>query len=280
MTEPRYLIAALGALIAGPAAADCGPTPGPCILDDGEYHIALPDSPAEGPVPAILYLHGAGSHGAAVMRNTGLVDSVTDRGYALIAPTGSRGFGSGEGRLWAFIPDFGDGRDETDFLARVSADAGARFGIDPDRTMLSGFSAGGFMVTYIACDTPDAFPAYAPIAGGFWRPHPDRCAGPVKLHHTHGWTDATVPLEGRYLRNGQWQQGDIFAGLEIFRASNACPTETADSFDMTEPFWRRSWTVCADGSALELALHPGGHMIPPGWADMAIDWFEAHMPES
>jgi len=280
MTKTTLLLAALVVCAAGNARADCGPEPGPCVTVNGEYHIALPDAPAGNPVPAILYLHGAGSNGAAAMRNTGLVNSVTEQGYALITPTGSRGFGSGEGRLWAFLPEFTDGRDETEFLADVTADAKARFNVDPGHTLLAGFSAGGFMVTYIACDTPDAFPAYAPIAGGFWRPHPEGCAAPVKLLHTHGWVDKTVPLEGRYLRNGTLQQGDIFAGLEIFRASNRCPTETADTFDMTDPFWRRSWTRCVDGSALELALHPGGHMIPPGWAKMAIEWFEAHMPES
>ena len=39
--------------------------------------------------------------------------------------------------------------------------------------------------------------AYAPVAGSFWRPHPDMeaCAGPVDLLHTHGWRDKTVPLD-------------------------------------------------------------------------------------
>lgn len=36
----------------------------------------------------------------------------------------------------------------------------------------------------------------------------------------------------------------------------------------------RSWSECADGSRLALVLHPGGHMIPPGWGALALDWFE------
>jgi polyhydroxybutyrate depolymerase len=43
---------------------------------------------------------------------------------------------------------------------------------------------------------------------------------------------------------------------------------------VTEQFWRRSWQRCTDDTALELALFPGGHGVPKGWAEMALDWFE------
>ena len=134
------------------------------------------------------------------------------------------------------------------------------------------------MVTYLACEAPESFAAYAPVSGGFWRPHPAGCAGPVRLLHTHGWSDTTVPLEGRFLGGGRFQQGDIFAGLEIWRAANRCPDQRPDAHAATGPFWRRSWTGCAPGSALELALFPGGHTVPEGWADLALDWFEALPP--
>ncbi|WP_158964408.1 alpha/beta hydrolase family esterase [Chachezhania sediminis] len=279
MIRSAPLAAALLSLLPTLAAADCAGTPGPCLVETGEYHVVLPDSPAADPMPAVMYLHGAGASGATAITNSGLIGALTARGYAVIAPTGSRAFGGPDGHLWAFRDSF-PGRDEAAFLGAVMDDASDRFGIDPDHTLLAGFSAGGFMVSYLACATPDAFPAYAPLSGGFWRPHPDSCAGPVRLHQTHGWSDTTVPLEGRYLGGGKWQQGDIFAGMEIWRHANDCPTETADTFDTTGPFWRRSWTACADGSALELALFPGGHMIPPGWADMALDWFEKVVPRN
>lgn len=260
------------ALVPLAASAGCGTAPDACAMPDGEYHLLLP-SEAEEQGPAVVFLHGAGGSGGATIGNSGLTEPLLARGYVVIAPTGSRSFEGRPGSSWNFFPGW-DGRDETGFLKRVVADAAERFGVDPGRTLLAGFSAGAFEVTYLACADPEAFPAYAPVSGGFWKPHPASCAGPVKLLQTHGWRDPVVPLEGRPLRGGQFLQGDIFAGMDIWRAANGCARPDPASFSETGEFWRRVWQNCAPGSALEFALFPGGHMVPPGWADMALDWFE------
>ena len=190
-------------LSAQAAVAACGQTEGACQLPSGEYHLALPDHTVAAPV--VMFLHGAGSSGAQVMRNTPMVGTLLNRGYAVLAPTGSRGFGNGTGKAWAFRSDWA-GRNEAGFLREVVQDAAQRFGIDQKRVLLSGFSNGGFMVYYLACAAPKSFAAYASVAGGFWRPHPQACKGPVKLFHTHGWMDKTVPLEGRYLRGASFSK--------------------------------------------------------------------------
>ena len=268
----RPFLAALSCL-ATQALADCGPTPGACSTENGEYHAA----PVEADnAPAVIFLHGAGSNGANTMRNTGLVNALNARGYAVIAPTGALSFGE-NGSSWNFFPTW-DGRDETEFLKEVARDAETRFGIDPEKILLAGFSAGGFQVTYTACEAPGTFAAYAPVSGGFWRPQPQNCAGPVRLFQTHGWRDTVVPLEGRSLRAGQFIQGDIFAGLELWRLTNACDGHDPTGYSDTGEFQRRRWEDCAPGSALEFALFPGGHMVPPGWSDMIADWFES-LPE-
>ncbi|MGB0904217.1 MAG: alpha/beta hydrolase family esterase, partial [Mangrovicoccus sp.] len=228
----------------------------------------------QGTVPAIVFLHGWGSQGANTMGNRRLVQAFLDRGYAFLAPDGTPR-GSGGGRSWSFHPDWPPVRDERAFLKSVIADAAVRFDVDPERVILSGFSAGGFMVSYAACAEPDLAAAYAPVSGGFWRPHPESCEGPVKLLHSHGWRDKTVPLEGRFLRGGQVAQGDIFHGMEIWREANGCDGMTADDFSTRGEFWLRSWSRCDADSALDFALFPGGHTVPAGWADMAMDWFEA-----
>ncbi len=260
------------ALMVASAQAGCGPEPQACKTHDGEYHIALP-GPAPTPAPVVIFLHGAGSNGSAAMRNTDLLSRLKARGYAVLAPTGARRFGTGSGRSWNFLATM-QGRDETAFLQAALADAAARFDLDTRRVLLAGFSAGGFMVNYLACARPETFAAYAPVSGGFWRPQPAQCLGPVRLFHTHGWRDATVPLEGRVLGGGRYQQGDIFAGLELWRATNRCKDENPGATSASGLFWRREWSACADGSALELALFAGGHQVPPEWADMVLDWFE------
>jgi polyhydroxybutyrate depolymerase len=277
----RVMLAWLALIVPAPALAGCGPDAAPCVLPGGQYEAELPPA-AVGLLPAVIFVHGYGSSGEGTMRNRGMVDAILARGYAVIAPDGSPMVGR-DGRSWAFRAS-PDGRDDVAFLQAVRDDVVARFGLDPQRLLLAGFSVGGSMVSYTACAAPQAFSAYAPVSGGFWRPHPDRCAGPVRLLHTHGWSDTTVPLEGRILRGDAaddpqaFVQGDIFRTMEIWRAANGCTQLRADLFVTEGPFWRRSWTRCTAGSALELTLFPGDHRIPPGWAGLALDWFEALPP--
>ena len=92
---------------------------------------------------------------------------------------------------------------------------------------------------------------------------------------------ATVPCHWRGVRcRPGLEQGDIFEGLQLWRRENGCTGLRADVFATDAAFWRRAWTACVPGSALELALHPGDHEVPNGWADMALDWFEAVVPAS
>jgi len=227
-----------------------------------------------------MFVHGFGGSGPGVLRNTGMVQAFTDRGYAVIAPSGLQRT-NGNGGSWSFHPDRAQARDEIAFLTSVRDDAIAKHGLDPDHILLSGFSIGGSMTAYLACAAPDAFSAYAPLGGNFWRDHPEGCVGPVRMLHTHGWTDGTVPLEGRVLRGedsrdpAALMQGDVFHALSIWRDANACYQLKPDSFATTGPFMIRSWTQCAQGSRLDFALFPGGHVIPNGWSGLVLDWYEA-----
>ncbi|MGR3759752.1 alpha/beta hydrolase family esterase [Roseobacteraceae bacterium NS-SX3] len=266
----RLILAVLLAFGAGAGFAGCGGSPEAYAVTGGEYHIAVPEA-SEDPVPVVMLLHGYGGSGAGVMKNTGLVRALTARGYAVIAPDGTtRGGGR---RSWVFAP-FWQGRDENAFFTAVLADAARRFGIAPERAVLAGFSSGAFMVTYQACRHPESFAGFAPVAGGFWRPQPEACAGPVRLFHVHGWADTVVPLEGRWLGGGRYQQGNIFSGLETLRRASGCATHAPSKIWRDGNFLRRRWD-CGPASDIELLLHPGGHRIPEGWAERMLDWFEA-----
>lgn len=273
-------ILALVCLMApGPGYADapCGEADRLCKTPLGEYAIALPEEATDSPVPALLYFHGAGGSGPRVMRNSGMINAFKERGYAIIAPSGLKRPNSRFGPGWSFLPIREKQRDELLFARQVLADAAKRHNIDRDMVLVSGFSVGGSLTWYLACQVPSLGRAFAPVAGAFWRPHPKSvdCAGPVKLLHTHGWRDGTVPLEGRPLGGGRIYQGDVFEGLRILREVNGCTQLRADKFDTSGRFWRRKWTKCSTGSALEFTLHTGGHGVPKGWATMAMNWFEA-----
>ena len=249
-----------------------------CSVGDRDYYIELPTS--DEPKGAVIYMHGWGGSGKGALRNRRMVDGFLERGFAVIAPDGVRREGR-NGRTWRFHPATGEQQNEVAFLAEVKADAVSRFDLNPDEFILGGFSIGGSMTAYAACLGPDNFAAFVPIGGNFWRPHPDRCEGPVKMLHTHGWTDTTVPLEGRVV-NGvpitdpdAFAQGDIFQALQIWRETNGCVHLRADRFVTDGPFLRRAWERCDADTTLELAVFPGGHTIPNGWPDLVINWYES-----
>ncbi|WP_159711835.1 alpha/beta hydrolase family esterase [Geminicoccus flavidas] len=231
----------------------------------------LPAAWQGSPPPVLLHLHGWGGNAAAVLQ-AGFAQAFLARGFAVIAPQGLEA-GPGGRTDWSVADGQPHPRDDRTFVGRVLDDAARRFGLDRGRVLLSGFSRGGSMAWDIACQEPGMALAYAPVAGGFWQPQPAACAGPVRLLHTHGFADATVPLEGRELRGGALAQADIFAGLALWCRVDGCdgPAEIPAT---AGPFWRKRWTGCRAG-AVELALHPDGHTVPDGWAELAIDWFLA-----
>lgn len=253
------------------AASSCG-ADAPCEAGGGVYVAEAPAGP--GPHPALLFLHGYGGTGAGILRNRGMVEAALARGYAVIAPQGAPRQEGDTGGSWNSFANPAR-RDDVAFLAAIADDAAARFGLDRGRMLLAGFSGGGMMAWRVACDAPGGFSAYAPVAGLLWRPLPERCAGPARLLHVHGWSDEVVPLEGRSVAGGRITQGDLFAGLDLLRDAFRCPRDDPDAHGATGPFLTRLWTSCAEGARLGLALHPGGHSIPAGWATLALDWFEA-----
>lgn len=269
----RGLLMAIALTLFGLAAPvlACGEPESPCAVPLGDYQVLLPDAepPAQG-YPLVVHLHGYGQSGRNVVGDARLTGPLGARGYALLAPNGLPGR-DGRPTGWTFGNLRPGGRDEAAFLRQVLADATERLPIDRRRVLLSGFSIGGSLVWYLACTDPSIATAYAPLAGGFWRPHPKACEGPAPLLHTHGWTDLTVPLEGRHLRFGI-AQGDIPAGLALWRETNNCEKLQPDGFTTGTTFWRRHWTSC--DQPLTLALHQGGHGMPDAWPDLALDWLE------
>jgi polyhydroxybutyrate depolymerase len=267
----RWVASLLACAVLGTAAdAGCDGAPEPCGIANGTYHLERPAG-ISGPVPAIFLLHGYGGDGAGMIRNGAMLRQMLARGYAVIAPDGQRR-GDGRGRSWDFHPDRPSTRDEVAFLTAVADHATVTHGLDRGRILLAGFSIGGSLASYVACQAPDAFAAYAPVAGSFWQPLPSACAGPVRLMHMHGTADRTVPLAGRQIRPG-FAQGDVFDAMQVWRSANTCP-DAAPEEHREGIFGVGHWAHCAPGTDLRLVLHDGGHSIPKGWAGMAMDWFE------
>ena len=250
----------------------CGDANTPCEIEGGTYHAVAPTGTPNG---VVLFLHGGGGRGKSLLKS-GMAKAATERGYVYVAPDGYHP-NSRFVRNWAVKANNSTfERDDVAFLDEVLADVRKRFNVTAKPTLLSGFSRGGSMVWDVACQNPNFATAYAPIAGAFWDDLPETCVAPVKLFHTHGWTDRTVPLEGRTFGGfgrGRVTQGDVWASLKILREINGCDKRQPETNSFDGDMWFRHWTDCS-GADIELMLHQGGHGVPKGWSTRTLDWFE------
>lgn len=251
------LLCSVAALAPGLAAA-CG-TDTDCAVEGGTYRVALPDG--EAAAGAVVFAHGYRGSAAGIMGNAGLIEMVTDRGLALIAPTS-------RDEDWDLpnAPGGAAGRDEVAYLDRVLADAEARFGIDPARVWISGFSAGGMFTWQVICERGDAYAGYVPYSGTFWQGPPQTCPAPAPaIVHIHGDDDSTVPMSGRPIDDTR--QGDVHEVLRMYRDAKAYTQ--AEDYEMGDMECRHDAT--AQGDRLDLCIFPGGHDFRVERLSLALD---------
>lgn len=251
----KVLIAA--AVTLGAPASGCG-VESDCAIAGGAYRIALPAGAEPSPLGAIVYLHGyqgspEDTMGFAALRG------VADRlGVALIAPAGLE-------KSWSLPGALRQRRDDIAFVRAVVTDAVARFGVDPARVMVSGFSVGASMVWYVACAEGQHYAGYAPVAGSFWEPYVADCATPLaEIHHVHGRADTTVPMAGRKLSFAT--QGDTLHAFALLRRFSGCGDGLEGEEVMGDLTCARQ--VCG-GAIQELCLHSGAHSVRPEWIERA-----------
>jgi polyhydroxybutyrate depolymerase len=249
-------IAVLVALVlAGPTWA-CGTDTDCTIGENRHYRVYIP--PEYQPGPAIIFAHGYRGTARGTMRNKNLLALAERLGVAFIA------LKSG-GPDWLLPNAPGnkavDARQELSYFDAVLRDAGARFGVKPDQTMMTGFSAGGMMTWTLACARGDVLAGYVPVAGTFWRSIPRTCdAPPTHVIHIHGLSDKTVPLGGRPIADTR--QGDVPDTLKMYRAYG--------SFDTASSAAPVAALACdtkqnATGKVLAFCTHPGGHSFRSAW---------------
>jgi polyhydroxybutyrate depolymerase len=242
------------------AAGTCGEET-PCTVSSGTYYIHLPENrePSK-PLGAILYLHGHRGKAVNAMKNKNFKRMADKFGVAFVAVQGVNG-------TWSFPTAPRKLRNEPAFFDDVLADLTKRFGVDRKKTLLTGFSSGGFMTWYLACEQSDRFSGYAPIAGAFWEPLPQNCpTEPPYLFHVHGTSDKVVPLEGRWLGEGRWKQGDVFKSFGIWRRQSGL-AETAPETLTDGALSCKRWRP--ETGFLELCLHKGGHSVRAEWIERA-----------
>lgn len=252
MHFPIALLAILvGLTVVSSSATACGPD-SDCVIGDRIYRIDMPRGhDGATPVGAVIYSHGHRGTAAGVMANKSLRKIVTDLGFALIATKSS---GTGWSLPGAPSWNAETSVDELPYFDRLIEDVTARFPIDRNRLVATGFSAGGMMVWTLACHRSGMFAAFVPMSGTFWRPIPQTCTTPpAHLLHIHGDADRTVPLTGRKIR--ETQQGDVHDVLSMYAAYGHYGDKTPFPFGQMTCEEQQS----PAGKNLSFCLFKGGH---------------------
>ncbi|WP_235899996.1 alpha/beta hydrolase family esterase [Tritonibacter aquimaris] len=194
MFQRFALIAAATWAMSTTVAHACG-SDSDCMIGERSYRIRLPDNVPDGKLGAIVFSHGYKGTAKGVMNNPRFTALANELGVAIIATKSAKNDWSIPG---APSSETDPTVDELAYYDAVLADVSARFPIDSNRLMASGFSAGAMMVWNLACHRSSQFAGFAPIAGTFWQPAPTHCdAPPTSVIHMHGTSDKIVPLEGR-----------------------------------------------------------------------------------
>lgn len=256
------LLGCISAAGSGAASEPCGSST-PCTFEGGSYFVRMPEGTPNGAlVGAVVYMHGWQSSALQVMRFADLNKQITQLGFALIAPDGDQ-------KTWSFPGSPSQHRDEFAFFDSLLEDVVRRFPIDEGRLIASGFSMGGSMAWYLACERSSRFAGFVPIAGAFWRPHPRDCKGPAPMIvHVHGTTDTVVPMTGRPI-GGNWHQGDVRKGFELWATKADCPQPVQITATRLGPLDCETYIGCRI-QVLELCLHDGGHSVRAEWLARGI----------
>ncbi len=147
---------------------------------DAVLHVPSP-LPA-GPMPFLLFLHGATGAGARVIRR--LNTTPDTEGVAVAAPDARNG-------TWdAVRDDFGP---DIKFLDRVLTEAFSKIAIDPNRLAVGGFSDGATYALSLGLINGDLFRRVLAFSPGFVISGP--LHGKPKFFISHGRADDILPID-------------------------------------------------------------------------------------
>ena len=154
--------------------------------------------------PLVFVLHGYG--GKAEGYRPEMLETARKHGFAVCYPQGAK---DGKGKnCWnvgySFQKDYKT--DDVDFLCYLAKYLQKKYGFKKQNTFLTGMSNGGEMCYQMAAQRPDAFAAYAPIAGltmeWSYKKNPHKKA--VPLMEVHGTMDKTSNWHGDLKNEGGW----------------------------------------------------------------------------
>ncbi len=233
-------------------------------------------------VPLVLDLHGTYDNKEGQLTSSGSEAAGDRHGYAIAAADGGLkgriGF-NGQGYLWN-LPgtlQFGEQRpagapDDIDFLGALLDAVSTRICVDHLRVFSMGYSNGGRVSSYLACELGQRIAAIAPVAGvragyptqdaaGEDVPDPRTCRPqrPVSVVIFHGTADPIAPYAG----GGQESWGySVETARRAWERIDGCTKVATEQ--VSASVRRVASTGCAQGTEVTAYIVSGGGHTWPG----------------
>ena len=213
------------------------------------------------PVPLVLDFHALGGSGSQEQSSSGYQAIADKQGFIILFPNGID-------NAWNIGPCCTNSPDVDDlgFAKGMVAAMEAEACIDTKRVYATGFSMGGGMCQYLACNAADMFAAVAPSSFDLLVPDEEPCAPsrPISVLAYRGTADTTVPYAGGLGPNGRITFLGAQGSFQRWASLDGCATQTTTDGDCTY------LSTCTAGVEVGLCVKQGGGHAPGdanvGWA--------------
>lgn len=213
-------------------------------------------------VPIVIIFHGHGGSAKGAEQSTGFSQLADKEHFIAVYPQGLAD--DNNLPMWASIGPIDYNIDETVFINDMLDKLTKDFCVDTQRIYATGFSNGGGMSGFVACQLSTRIAAVAPIAGNYYPLqtgcHPHRA---VPLLEIHGSNDTVVPYNGISASvNPQWPLPAVMDWLHDWAQRNGC-MKGPDKFFQNGNATGLRWTGCHQNTTiLHYRIEGGGHSIP------------------
>jgi predicted esterase len=144
--------------------------------------VQMPSAPSSGPLPLLIFLHGATQNGARMLQRIG--PAADQAGIVVVAP---------DSRATSWDAIRGAFAEDVEYLNRVLTHVFSHVAVDPARVSIGGFSDGASYALSLGLANGDLFPRVVACSPGFVvsaTPH-----GHAKFFVSHGTSDQILPID-------------------------------------------------------------------------------------